>query len=195
MERLAPLPTEVVTHESDPPNPWAGYRLCLEKPPRCSHLLIVQDDVVPAANFAAGVKQIAASKPDAPVCLFLGRLPRDASSRAQRAMKMNVRYVTLSWRSFLPVVAVLWPRHKLLEFAEWAAENPRLPAQNEPRSDDAMGGRWKMVTRQTVYACVPSIVEHPDQVPSIIGVRQQWGSTPGRTAELLCDDALAYDWA
>lgn len=186
----------MIAHESDPPSPWAGYMLCMEKLPRCSHVLILQDDVELADNFAAGVKQIAAAKPDVPVCLFLAKLPRDASARAQRALRMNVRYIDLSYRGFLPVVAVLWPRHKLVEFREWASENPRLPGvgATDPRSDDAMGGRWKMIERQRVVACVPSIVQHPDTEPSTIGRRNMGGRDRGRTAMLFTDDATAYAW-
>jgi NAD-dependent oxidoreductase involved in siderophore biosynthesis len=109
-------------------------------------------------------------------------------------MKANVRYITLNWRSFLPVVAVLWPRAKAEEFKEWADEHPTLPGQREPRSDDAMGGRWKMLTRQTVKATVPSLVEHPDQVPSLIGRRAMWGKDRGRVAAFLAADGLEYEW-
>lgn len=184
----------MVEHASTPPSPWAGYLRCLTDIPDCSHLLIVQDDAVPVPSFAAALGAIAASNPDAPVCLYLSRLPRDASRKADLAMKARQRYITLSWRSFLPVVAVLWPRHKALEFKQWADDHPTLPGQREPRSDDAMGGRWKMVTRQTVRATVPSIVEHPDEVPSLIGRRAQWGKDKGRVAHLLAADALDYDW-
>jgi hypothetical protein len=194
LESLAPLPTEVVEHSSDPPSPWAGYRKCLEDPPKCSHLLIVQDDAVLAENFAPAVKQIAKAQPDTPVCLFLGALPRDVMKRAQQAQRANVRYVPLPQRSFLPIVAVLWPRAKAVEFLEWATEHPVLPGQREPRSDDAMGGMWKMRTRQHIVVAVPSIVEHPDVEESTIGKRTQWGGKP-RTAALFTPDATRYDWA
>lgn len=165
----------------------------MEKLPRCSHVLILQDDVLLARNFAAGVEQIAKAQPDVPVCLFLARLPRDASARARRAFQQDRRFSDIAMRSFLPVVAVLWPRAKLIEFREWAKENPGLPGvrAGEPRSDDAMGGRWKMHERQKVLACVPSIVEHPDTEPSTIRTVHQGKH---RTAELFTEDATAYDW-
>ncbi len=191
---LDPLPVEVVAHESDPPSPWAGYQQCLTDPPACTHLLIVQDDTVPCSNFVPALEQVAASNPDTPVCLFLSRLPRDASTDAQRAIKQNRRYITLSWRSFLPLVAVLWPAAKASEFLVWAQEHPSLPGQREPRSDDAMAGRWKMVTRQLVKAAVPSLVEHPDIVPSTIGRRAANGNDKGRVAALLATDGLDYRW-
>lgn len=189
------LPVEVIEHSSDPPSPWAGYQRCLTDIPDCSHLLVIQDDAAPVRNFTAAVRQIAEANPDVPVCLFLARLPRDASTLAVRAMKQNRRYVELSWRSFLPVVAVLWPRSKAEEFRTWAEENPGLPAQREPRSDDAVAGFWKMRTRQTVRCTVPSIVQHPDMEPSLIGRRRSWGQDSGRVAMLLADDALEYDWS
>lgn len=187
--------TEVIEHSSDPPSPWAGYLRCMEKPPRCSHLLIVQDDARPVPGFAPAVKSIAKAQPETPVCLFLGRLPRDASAKAERAQKTNVRYIELSRRSFLPVVAVLWPRHKLVEFHEWALKNPYLFGRVDTRSDDAMAGRWKLVTRQRVLCAVPSIVEHPDDSPSTVGRTQQWGKARARSAALLASDATIVDWS
>jgi len=194
LERLAPLPTEVVTHESDPPSPWGGYLSCMTDIPRCKHLLIVQDDVQIADNFVPALHDIARTKPDDPVCLFLAKLPRDVSHEAAKAMKYGQRYVRVNWRSFLPIVAILWPTVKLREFRDWALANPGLPGQRIPRSDDAMGGRWKMVNRQTVWATVPSIVEHPDIEPSTIGTRASAGRDRGRVAWLFARDAMRYDW-
>jgi hypothetical protein len=188
------LPTEVITHESDPPNPLAGYLLCLTDLPECSHVVIVQDDTAPCHNFAEGLQGVAKANPDTPVCLFLARLPRDAATAASRAMQQNRRYVTLGLRSFMPVVAVLWPRHKAVEFLEWTVANPYFPGNREPRSDDGMAGRWKMVTRQIVKATVPSLVEHPDMEPSLIGKRTAWGKDRGRVAQFLAEDASEYDW-
>lgn len=185
----------MIVHESYPPSPWAGYKECLRDPPDCSHLLIIQDDAVPCRDFAPALEQVAASNPDFPVCLFLARLPRDASAKAVRAMKLgNKRYISLSWRSFLPVVAVLWPRHKALEFLAWADRNPTLPGQRAPRSDDAMAGRWKMVNRETVKATVPSLVEHPDMEPSLIGRRPAFGKDSGRVALFMAHSGLDYNW-
>lgn len=183
-----------IAHASDPPSPWAGFQLCLRDLPDCSHVLTIQSDAVPCRNFAPAVEQIAAANSDTPVCLFLARLPRDASAEAAKAMQQGRRYVTLSLRSFLPVVCVLWPRFKAVEFMDWAEANPGLPGQREPRSDDAMAGRWKTVRREVVRASVPSLVQHPDMEPSLIGRRAMWGKDAGRVAAFLADDALEFDW-
>jgi hypothetical protein len=195
LRRIEGIPFEIIEDEGDPPSPWRGYQKCLRNPPQTTHLLIVQDDSLPVPGFVSAVHQIAEANPDTPVCLFLARLPRDASAQAARAIKQNRRYVQLGLRSFMPVVAVLWPTYKAAEFLAWADENPTLPGQREPRSDDAMGGVWKIRTRQVVKACVPSIVEHPDTTPSLIGKRAAWGVDKGRVAFLLAEDATAYDWS
>jgi hypothetical protein len=194
---LKPLRTEVIEHSSEPPSPWGGYRRCLSDiPDAYKHLLIIQDDTKPSLKFAKALRQIARANPDVPVCLFLASIPRDASLAAQKAMRENRRYIELSWRSFLPIVAVLWPRDKAREFLQWTEDNKALPGvRGEPRSDDAVGGRWKMVTRQTIRACVPSIVEHPDEVESTIGKKPSWGTSRNRTAFLLAEDAGAFDWS
>jgi hypothetical protein len=197
LKNLKGLTTEVVTHESDPPSPWAGYQRCLTDIPHdLTHLLIVQDDTVPSPGFVKAVRQIAKAHPDAPVCLFLGRLPRDASIEARRALADDRRYVRMPWRSFMPIVAVLWPRHKAVEFIEWTQTNAVMPGiRGEPRSDDAVAGRWKSVTRQTVLACVPSIIEHPDEADSTIGKRSRHSKAAARVAAFIAEDASAYDWS
>lgn len=194
---LRPLRVEVITHESNPPSPWAGYKLCLEDIPRaCTHLAILQDDTVPSPRFAKAVRQIAKTHPDVPVCLFLGGLPRDAALEAGRALTAGRRYSTLSLQSFMPIVAVLWPRHKAEEFLEWTKDNATLPGvRGEIRSDDAVAGRWKRITKQTVLTCVPSIVEHPDEVVSTIGKRSPRSKWPARKASFIAEDAGAYDWS
>lgn len=182
----------MIEHASDPPSPWAGYKLCMENLPQCDHMLIVQDDVQIVPGMVDVLGTIAR---DLPVCLYLARFPRDTKPRVDAAMKMGRRYIRLSQRSFMPIVAVLWPVPKLIEFRDWAEENPHLPGQREPRSDDAMAGRWKMLTRQEVLVTVPSLVEHPDKEPSTIGRSAMWGKDKGRCAQFLADDAREYDWS
>lgn len=163
-------------------------------PDGADHVLIVQDDCLPVPGFAEAVEQIAKVNPTTPVCLFLSHYPRDTRPRQVQAAKMGRRYVELSLRSFLPVVAVLWPREVLIDAREWTAANPRLMGPTEPRSDDAMLGRWKLRQRVRVRATVPSIVEHPDEAESTVGLQRMWGGQP-RSAVWLADDARDYDWA
>jgi hypothetical protein len=185
------LPAEVMLHKSDPPNPWKGYQQCLSDLPECTHLLLVQDDVRVCKGFVETVEKVAS---EVPTCLFLARLPRDVSRQATFALKQNRRYVTWIPRSFVPVVAILWPIQKAEEFMAWTKIKRRMAGRYEPRSDDAMVGLWGAITRQEFRATVPSLVEHPDMEPSLIGRRASWGKDSGRVAQHFCEDGLLFDW-
>jgi hypothetical protein len=197
VESLAPLEVEVSLHSSTPPNPWLGYRQALDfQPAGISHILVIQDDSVVCQNFAAAVTQVAEANPETPTCLFLAYLPRVTASSATRALKLNQRYCDVNFRDFVPAIAILWPVHKAQEMLAWTAENPKLPGSPNPRSDDAIIGVWMRRTRQRIRATVPSLVQHPDQVVSLIGRRHAWGKDRGRVALYFCDgDPLNYDWS
>ncbi len=98
------METQLMLHESDPPDPWRGYQNCLaDIPDFFSHVVICQDDALPCQGFAYAVERIAERHPDDPVCLFLGAYPASTASRVRRA-KPSVRYVPLGPSSFMPLV-------------------------------------------------------------------------------------------
>lgn len=131
--------------------------------------MIVQDDAVVCRNFAQAVEQVALAKPDDPVCLYL---TGKGMKTLRQAARERGRYVLLHSQDFLPVVCVLWPRAKAEHFLHWS-EKIKLPGHPNPRSDDAVAGYWMSKTRQQVYATLPSLVDHPDDVPSVKGLRYQ----------------------
>jgi hypothetical protein len=187
---LEPLPVEVFTHSSTPPNPWAGYRLCLQRIPDCSHLLIVQDDTAPVPNFVPALHKIAERNVDTPVCLFLASNPRGAMARARRAMSRDQRYVALYPSPFVPIVAVLWPREKAIQFLEWTESGVTLPGHPTPRADDSVLAAWSKKNREPFIVACPSLVEHLD-VPSVKGVRN---AASAWKAVFLAEDADQYEW-
>lgn len=189
-ERLSPLPTEVLEHSSEPPNPWEGYRRCLTDLPDCSHVLIIQDDALPCLNFVPALEQIA-EKINHPVCLFVGAVPASTAAQSRRAMIRGQRYIPLQRTTFVPLVAVLWPRHSAQNFLLWANSQSRAIT----RADDGNAARWMIRTKQQVFVSVPSLVEHNDCIESVKGGRPAtWGKDRGRVAALLAEDGLAYDW-
>jgi hypothetical protein len=199
---LAQLPpaVEVITDEQAPgdPNPWRGYQLCLSNPPYDGHLCVLQDDVHVCHNFAPALDRIAAANPDTPVCLFLGGVPRRTANLVRQALRGNQHYVDLARGDFMPVVATLWPVLVASQFMHWVTANKlRLPRHGEVRSDDAVAGRWLRFNSQRVRICVPSLVQHPDDVPSTIGKRAGAGSNSSRVAVhwIGADDPLAIDWS
>lgn len=199
IEGLTPLLVEVSSHASDPPSPWAGYKQALSSLPDCSHVLVLQDDVTVCHNFPLAVKQIAEANPETPVVLFLANLPKRVATYALRALARGEHYARTGLRinEFMPVVAVLWPTHKAGEFLEWA-ETAKLPGYpREPRSDDACAGRWAALTKQPIAFTIPSLVQHLDETPSLIGRRAKWGKDKGRVALHYIgeNDPLEIDWS
>ena len=177
----------MVEHTSEPRDPWAGYKRCLENPPDCSHLLILQDDALPVPGFTDVLPQIAR---DVPVCLWMSAAPANAAARARRAYGKQ-RYVPLGPAPFVPLVAVLWPRRLVNDFATWAETAARLT-----RADDGNAARWMRQTRQEFLIAVPSICEHDDFTPTVKGGtrRESHGKASDRVALLLADDARDYAW-
>ena len=180
----------VVEHSSFPPDPWSGYKLCLQGLPDTTHVLILQDDAIPVEGFWPAVQQIAESNPDTPVCLWMSSIPSDTAARARRAWGKQV-YVPLGPAPFVPLVAVLWPIRLATEFREWSNS-----ASGLTRADDGNVARWKKQTGQQFRVCVPSIVEHDDFVESVKGGphKPSGGRDRMRVASLLAENALDYDW-
>jgi hypothetical protein len=191
LQHLTPsFKVEVVEHSSVPPDPWAGYQKCLSQLPHCSHLLVIQDDALPAYGFAEVLPQIAARETVRPVCLWMSAAPAAAAARARRAHGRQ-RYVPLGPAPFVPLVAVLWPIRAASMFAGWAEHAARLT-----RADDSNVARWAKQQKIEFMVCVPSIVEHDDSTDSVKGGHHKpsYGRDRTRVAALLADDARNYDW-
>lgn len=151
-----------------------------------------------ASNFAAVLEQIAVANPTTPVSLFLSKQPRRTYTLA--SMKYGkTRYVDVHLADLVHIVGMLWPVDKAREFLDWATTNPkRWPHGRETTSDDAMLTRWMKMTKQRIRCTVPSLVEHPDDLASIVN-QNKWsnGKDTGRTAAYWIgrEDPLGLDWS
>ena len=198
LEQLLPE-VEVVADVAEHHDPWRGYRKCLTDLPAEGHVCVLQDDVLVSRNFAAALEQIADSNPDIPVSLFLSTAPRRTYNLA--SLKYGkVRYVDSHSQDLIHVVGLLWPVAKAREFLAWIDENPRsLPNPTAAyQSDDGLVTRWARLTNQRVRVTVPSLVEHPDDVPSVVnGNKAKGGKDKARTAAYWIgdDDPLVLDWS
>jgi hypothetical protein len=193
LHHLRLLSPEVVAHSSDPPDPWAGYRLCLTDLPDCTHVLVIQDDAIPVPGFADALPLVAQANPNTPVCLWMSAVPASCAGRVRRALmrKNPPRYMPLGPSNILPLVAVLWPRALAQAFLEWSETSTRIT-----RADDGNAARWAKQTRQEVMVAVPSICEHDDFTPSVKGGdrKESQGKASDRVALFLADDARVYEW-
>lgn len=172
---------------------WRTYRLCLRSAPKtATHLLAIQDDAVPCEHFAEAVLAAIEARPTAAICFFLGGHPPFTASLAMRARKEKRSWVQVATRDFVPTVATAYPREMALELADWVDEH-----KPGCRGDDAPVGDFFRVRRHLhqAWATVPSLVQHPDDQPSLIGRRHLSGRNPARCAKLLVSgDPRLIDW-
>lgn len=190
---------EIIGDWEDPPNPWRGYRRCLEDLPSEGHVVILQDDTIVCRNFGETIERIAAvdANRDSLVSLFLSTVPKRTLNRASLHYGKN-RYVENHNQDLVHVVALLWPVAKAREFLAWVDENPARVRGSAFQSDDATVSRWVQLTKQRVRCTVPSIVEHPDDVPSVVNAhRPRAGGDSGRVAAywIKDEDPLELDWS
>jgi hypothetical protein len=195
---LPPGVTQIVEDDGEPPNPMRGYMLCLADLPEDGHLVVLQDDVLVSRNFVPALELIAGANPDTPVSLFLSKVPKRTYNMALLRHGKS-RYVTTHLQDLVHVVGILWPVSKAREFSTWIEENPkRIRGEMLSTSDDANLTRWMQLTKQPIRCTVPSIVQHPDDVPSIVNeAKVRGGADGGRTAAFWIgdEDPLELDWA
>lgn len=177
------LPGAELVVDPDPtggPNPWRCYRACLERTPSwATHRLVIQDDALLCLNFNETVERIARAQPDRLVALFVpGRL-RQHVAAVMDACQRDALYCELQNGSWCPAVCNLWPASFVEPFLAYV-DAQRWPEQFT--ADDEIIGRWLTGTDQRALACVPSLVEHEDMAPSLVGSRAFRREDPGRIA-------------
>lgn len=162
-----------------------------------THGLIVQDDAVPCRNLAATVHAIVDRHPENAICLFVG-----GGAMGRLIEGSRDRYVELPNGWFVPVVAMIWPRELAADILSWEKTAPKKIVPND-KSDDGFVGLWRRRQGQIVLATNPCLVEHPDDVPSVLQkddrrarIRAQAGNDRRRVAFDFIGrrDPLELDW-
>lgn len=124
---------------------------------------MVQDDAWPCDRFADAVHVALDERPDRIVCLFVpgvGHLVR----RIWQARERRERWLDFPSTSFVPVVAIVYPREHALEIPAFV-ERKKIPVS---RADDAVISMYARACRVPVAATLPSLVQHRDEVESIM---------------------------
>jgi len=96
--------------------------------------------------------------------------------------------VSLPRFSWFPAVAVAWPVRLIAPLLEYVDQQPWAQTH---RADDEIIGRFLRHHGETPYATVPSLVDHPDDVPSLIGTRHRGGLNPARVVACWVGDCPA----
>ena len=198
LRRLLPLlppETEVFTdYEVEDPNPFRNYLRCLAGCPQgVTHICVMQDDAVPCASIALRLQEAVDERPDDVLSLFVGGLSGRTRKDFWAAQQNGERWSPINFREVHHVVSLCWPVPMAEAFLEWWASGPRIPGRKVQRSDDAVIGQWIKSTyadrrvRRTVWATVPCLVEHPDDLPSVVQGNRRLGDK-GRRAIAFIDD-------
>ena len=168
------------------PSPLRTYLECLRlTPPEATHRVILQDDTWPIVGFWPRMVAAIEERPDDVIALHVQGAPPHRQS-VEKAKARGDRWVQLA-PAWLPTVATVWPVQRGHEFVEW--EEQRMGAGRRIRQgDDAPAGRWAARARVPIWALVPSIVEHPDVEPSLIGRKHGAGRNRLRVAAALADE-------
>jgi hypothetical protein len=192
------LTVEIITdEETHDPNPWRNYKRCLsDLPSYATHLVVIQDDAQVCHNFPQAVEQVVKARPENVLSLFVGGLSNRTKRDFLLALKAGRSWSPVNFRDIHHVVCLIWPVAKAQSFLAWA-ETATLPGHKRmPRSDDAIVGYWARSQHETVWATVPSLVEHPDDVASTVGRRAKGGEDKGRVALSFIGerDPLEINW-
>lgn len=176
------------------PNPWRTYRECLRLGAQLEGpFAVIQDDCIPAVGFLGAATKARTRHPTALLVLCCqGMLNHSIRNAYWRAHERGERYLPFTPSSWVPAMALGWTPELAARALEWDAQQHTL--RENFTSDD---GRLYYFARWANVPCValiPSIVDHPDDVPTV-GSQKAGKRRPARSTLLLCEgDASALEW-
>lgn len=202
LDRLGGAAELVLDPEPDGrPSPWRTYRRALERGIESgrSHVLVVQDDVVPCDRLPEAVGRAVEAQPDRILLFFVAGRPAEYRRAVLEACRYDRTWAEIRPDVWVPAVATCWPAELAAELLDWSAAMMETRWPPTFTADDEIIGRFVRHLGVAPLASVPSLVEHPDLVPSLAGKRVHDGRDPGRKAACWigeCDDCdpLGIDW-
>lgn len=148
------------------PSPWRTYRLCLlelgDEPG-----VVVQDDAWLVPGFEALATAAAAECPCRVLCLFVSHQATLATRSMRIAAAAGESFARIGADHFLPVVAVVWPAGAARAVVDYA---DRMRWGSTTADDAVTIGAVNALELQ-VWATVPSLADHRDDVPSLMSPR------------------------
>jgi hypothetical protein len=157
-------------------------------PEDASHMLVLQDDARLCERFATRVIEAIEEKPDAILVAFTPGFPFMAR-RLQQHHAKGEAFAVLPPAAFTPVVAIVYPRTHV-EGLIAHTDGSRWPrARQLGTADDAIVAGYVRGLRLSVFATVPSLVDHRDEVPSVSKPSHRGGRH--RRAALFAGDGVA----
>lgn len=181
------LATEVggtVVFDPDPHgalrSPWRTYRECLATTPQeATHRLVLQDDAEVCPGFRDAAEAAIRARSDRLIVFFVAGNPATSARAIMQACNADLPWAELPHAQWIPVVAACWPVWMIppmLEFIDSQRWHETFYA------DDERCGRWASYAGVIPIATVPSLVEHPNVLPSLVGKRSMGADDRGRVA-------------
>jgi hypothetical protein len=167
------LPAAEAIHDPDPSGPpeaWRTYAECLRSIGRASHVLVLQDDVIPHPDLAVVLDRVVEARAASLISLYHGWLPSLGARAVRRAGEAGERWAMLPNTTWCPAMALIWPAPLAEAMLTWA--------QDRRGADDGLIGQWCRQAGQHAWCTIPNLVEHPDE-PSLVS-RSQRGGNPQR---------------
>lgn len=199
---LADLPDAQVVYDPEPDNPirspWRCYLACLEAAAASGtdSTLVLQDDALLCHDFLATVHNVIAARPESMIDLFIPGTDLGGRQVVLKACYAGKNWARLDRAHFVPVVALIWPRADVKALLAYVEAKP-FPLKRW--CDDANVAQFCRATRREVWATVPSLVEHDDFTPSVIGAAHTNGRNPTRIAACWAGreewSPIELDWA
>lgn len=189
----AALDAEVV-FDPDPSgrrSPWRTFRhLLATTPPEAAYRFQIQDDATPCPGLRRAVERAVAARPGRLLVFYVGdRMPRfrDAILNACRA---DLPWAELEPRHWIPAVATCWPRDLIDGILDYTKDRPA------PIADDQLIGEYMKRIGHVPLASVPSLVEHLDDGPPVMGKPRMPGAERRAACYIgSCEECLdAIDW-
>lgn len=177
---------------------WRTYRQCITQLVRdeADHGLIIQDDALPCPDLIGALENAILAQPEAIIVLCVCGSAKVNCLRIAYAIEAGHSWVELDLWSWLPTVAVCYPKAALVAFDKWIDEKAKLPSTQI--TDDPVTARFAQAHPEfRVLSTVPNLVEHPDDNPSLLPDTTHWsGAAPERVSCCYVGDcdALQIDW-
>jgi len=154
----------------------------------CSHLCVLQDDVVLCKDFVAGLVEAVKVRPEHPIgCWCQLNIQREARERGHSWFRVVGRV----WG-----VCTLLPVADALDFIRWERLNVDW---QDMRRDDSRLGLYLLTRDMDTWLTVPSLVEHAGEGQStyLPGGGKQFKAlgTPRVAAVYTGESALDIDWS
>lgn len=144
-----------------------------------THLLVLQEDMLPCVGFYDIASAALEANPDVPVCFFTSR---------ESTLVTPARTAGVPWAAAYDAAvggATAFPVHLLASFLKWEASNvdPAYP------HDDGRVCMWAVDTKRLIWVTVPSLVQHMGSHRSLLG-----HGGLDRTAAWYADNPPEIDW-